>query len=449
MSDDADNHGRGRARGVPADWGALPEPVRGRLVELAAASLGELSEPDVPKRLRPVVRFAPAKRGRVAAAPLLASLRESRPFRTAVVAWARDNRSAALDTAAEDPVTAAAAAVLLDDEEAGALLTTIAERVEQASLRAERDAALARIERLEAELEQVRDELKVEREATQLARAERSQELERLRDRLRERGVELRRLREAEREARQELEGKGSAAAAERDDFAEQLAKQRRRAEAERARAERAEAEAERARQSAREAREADEVRLALLLDTLDGAASGLRAELNVAGTAADHGQRPADTVDNADNATALRQGGAVADAAGLHRLLTLAGAHLIIDGYNVTKTGYPDLVLAEQRQRLVRQLAALAARTSVEITVVFDGAGVVAVPSANVRGVRVLFSANGVPADDVITDMVEREPRGRPLIVATADREIITAVGRRGAFVLPPTVLLDELGKV
>ncbi|MPY78717.1 MAG: RNA-binding protein [Actinophytocola sp.] len=445
MPADADNHGHD-ARCVPADWGALPEPVRGRLVELAAASLGELSEADVPKRLRPVVRFAPAKRGRVAAAPLLASLRESRPFRTAVVAWARDNRPAALDVAAEDLVTAASAAVLLDAEDAGALLTTVAERGEQASLRAERDAALARIERLEAELEQVRDELKAEREATQLARAERSDELERLRDRLRERGVELRRLRNAEREARKELAGEGSKAAAARDDLAEQLAKQRRRADAERARAESAEADAERAWQSAREAREADEVRLALLLDTLDGAVGGLRAELNVTGAAAEYGQRPADTV---DNATALRHGGAVADTAGLQRLLTLAGAHLIIDGYNVTKTGYPELVLAEQRQRLVRQLAALAARTSVEITVVFDGAGVVAVPSANVRGVRVLFSANGVPADDVITGMVEREPRGRPLIVATADREIITAVGRRGAFALPPTVLLDELGRV
>ncbi|MPY98644.1 MAG: RNA-binding protein [Actinophytocola sp.] len=446
MPADADHKGQDGSRGVPADWGALPEPVRGRLVELAAASLGELSEADVPKRLRPVVRFAPAKRGRVAAGPLLASLREFRPFRTAVAAWARANRPAALDVAAEDPVAAAAAAVLVDDENAGTLLTTVAERGEQTSLRAERDAALARIERLEAELAQVRDELKAERAATQRARAERSEELERLRDRLRERGVELRRLRDAERAARQQLAGEGTRAEAERDDLVEQLAKVRRRAEAERARAESAEAEAQRARQSAREAREADEVRLALLLDTLDGAVSGLRGELNVTSTAADHGQRPADTV---ANATALRSGGAVADIAGLHRLLTLTGAHLIIDGYNVTKTGYPELVLAEQRQRLVRQLAALAARTSVEITVVFDGAGVVAVPSANVRGVRVLFSADGVPADDVITEMVACEPKGRPLIVATADREIITAVGKRSAFVLPPQILLDELARV
>lgn len=445
MPADADDPGQAAFRGVPSDWGALPEPVRGRLVELAAAALGELSETDVPKRLRPVVRFAPAKRGRVAAAPLLASLRESRPFRTAVVTWARTNRPDALDAAAADPVTAAAAAVLLDADEAAELLATVAERAEQASLRTQRDAALARIERLEAELDQVREELKAEQEATQQARSDRSEELERLRERLRQRGVELRKLRDAERSARQQLAGEGSKVAAERDELAEQLARQRRRADAERARAERAEADAQRARQSAREARQADEVRLALLLDTLDGAVSGLRAELNV--TATGYGQRPADTV---DNATVLRRsGGAVADVAALDRLLALAGAHLIVDGYNVTKTGYPELVLAEQRERLVRQLATLAARTSAEITVVFDGAGVVAVPATTVRGVRVLFSAEGVLADDVITGMVEREPKGRPLVVATADREIITAVGERGAFAVAPTVLLDQLGRV
>ncbi|MPY82716.1 MAG: RNA-binding protein [Actinophytocola sp.] len=447
MPADADDPGQAAFRGVPSDWGALPEPLRGRLVELAAAALGELSETDVPKRLRPVVRFAPAKRGRVAAAPLLASLRESRPFRTAVVTWARANRPDALDTAAADPVTAAAAAVLLDADEAGELLATVAERAEQASLRTQRDAALARIERLEGELDQVREELKAEQEATQQAWADRSEELERLRERLRQRGVELRKLRDAERSARQQLAGEGSKVAAERDELAEQLARQRRRADAERARAERAEADAERARQSAREARQADEVRLALLLDTLDGAVSGLRAELNVTGPTTGYGQRPADTV---DNATVLRRsGGAVADVAALDRLLALAGAHLIVDGYNVTKTGYPELVLAEQRERLVRQLATLAARTSAEITVVFDGAGVVAVPVTTVRGVRVLFSADGVPADDVITGMVEREPKGRPLVVATADREIITAVGERDAFAVAPTVLLDQLGRV
>ena len=42
----------------------------------------------------------------------------------------------------------------------------------------------------------------------------------------------------------------------------------------------------------------------------------------------------------------------------------TLPQVHLIVDGYNVTKTGYGELPLVDQRTRLVTALAALAART-------------------------------------------------------------------------------------
>ena len=37
-----------------------------------------------------------------------------------------------------------------------------------------------------------------------------------------------------------------------------------------------------------------------------------------------------------------------------LGRLLTLPRVHLVVDGYNVTKTGYGDLPLADQRERLL-----------------------------------------------------------------------------------------------
>ena len=47
---------------------------------------------------------------------------------------------------------------------------------------------------------------------------------------------------------------------------------------------------------------------------------------------------------------------------------------HLIVDGYNLTKTGYGELTLAEQRSRLVSSLGPLAARTAAEVTVAFDG---------------------------------------------------------------------------
>ena len=105
---------------------------------------------------------------------------------------------------------------------------------------------------------------------------------------------------------------------------------------------------------------------------------------------------------------------GRVEDPAALERLLALPAVHLVVDGYNVTKTGYPELSLADQRDRLVHQLAALGARTSAEVTLVFDGAGVIAVPAAAPRGVRVLFSDPGVLADDVIRALVTAEPEGQ-----------------------------------
>src|SRR5262249_35647044 len=158
-------------------------------------------------------------------------------------------------------------------------------------------------------------------------------------------------------------------------------------------------AEAEIARQSAREARDADEERLKLLVDTLAGATAGLRRELAL-GTGA---RRPADHVRGARSAAG--DGTQGRDAASLKRLLALSSVHLIVDGYNVTKTGYPELALSDQRDRLVQQLGALASRTGAEVTVVFDGAGVLAVPTAAIRGVRVLFSKPGVLADDVIRE--------------------------------------------
>ena len=138
-----------------------------------------------------------------------------------------------------------------------------------------------------------------------------------------------------------------------------------------------------------------------------------------------------------------------VRDAAALDQLLRLRGAHLIVDGYNVTKTGYAELALSDQRERLIQQLAALNARTGAETTVVFDGAGVVSVPTTTPRGVRVLFSDPGVLADDVIRSLVAAEPHGRPLVVATSDKEVVTSVRDHGAYSVASAVVLTALGRV
>jgi predicted RNA-binding protein with PIN domain len=222
-----------------------------------------------------------------------------------------------------------------------------------------------------------------------------------------------------------------------------QCDRERERAELATQRAQRAMAEAETARQAAREARAADEVRLALLVDTVAGAVAGLRRELALADQLPADGLRPADLV---RRGSALKTTPRVEDAAALDRLLALPVVHLVVDGYNVTKTGYPALTLSDQRNRLTGQLAALAARTGVEVTVVFDGAAVISVPTTTSRGVRVLFSDNGVLADDVIRELVAAEPRGRPVVVVTSDQAVAESVRRHGAYSVPSAVLLTRL---
>lgn len=424
------------------DWTVLPDAVRTRIAELGADALGALPKVDVPQQLRAVARFTPAKRARLGAGAIIASLRGSVAFRTAVVEWCREHRPATLDMAGDDPAAVAAAAVLLGSDNAPHYLELVSRRASDAGLRAQRDAAAVRAEKAETELAKARAELADVQGAVDRVRAEGEAELERLRKRLREQGVRVRHAKDEAENAAGEIERIRAEARAEVTALTDQRDRERDRAETERARAERAEADAEIARQSAREARQADEVRLALLVDTLDGAVTGLRRELALGGS----GPRPADLVRGATEAHGSV--GRVEDPAALDRLLALPTVHVVVDGYNVTKTGYPELSLSEQRERLIRQLAALAARTSAEVTLVFDGAGVVAVPTTTPRGVRVLFSDPGVLADDVIRALVTAEPEGRPVVVVTSDRAVADSVRRRGAHPVPSAVLLARIGR-
>jgi predicted RNA-binding protein with PIN domain len=433
----------GESADSTVDWSALPEPLRVRLAELGADALGEMAKVDVPQHLRPVAKFAPTKRARLGGAQVVAGLRDSANFRTAVVEWLRKNRPSTLEVTSPDPVTAAAAAVLTGDDVALHYVELVSRRVGDATLRAERDAAVARAERLESELERLKLERSQLDGVAERIRADAEIELERLRKRLREQGVKLREAKDAAAAAAAEVDKIQERTADEVKRLTAERDRERERAETERAKAQRAIADAEVARQSAREARQADEVRLALLVDTLDGAVTGLRRELALGGT----GPRPADLVRGAS----ASQGavGRVEDPAALDRLLALPAVHLVVDGYNVTKTGYPELSLSDQRDRLVHQLAVLAARTGAEVTLVFDGAGVVAVPASAPRGVRVLFSDPGVLADDVIRALVTAEPEGRPVVVVTSDRAVADSVRRRGAHPVPSAVLLARLGRV
>jgi predicted RNA-binding protein with PIN domain len=227
--------------------------------------------------------------------------------------------------------------------------------------------------------------------------------------------------------------------------------------EAQRADAERADeesrAELERLRAelaAAREGRSVEDMRIRLLLDTVLEASQGLRRELALPPVSV----RPAETVDAVEPGRmtpkdianrALSED----DPAIVDQLLALPQAHLVVDGYNVTKTGYPQMPLEKQRLRLLGQLAQLAAQTGAETTCVFDGAELAApVLLAPPRGVRVLFSKPGVTADELIRRLVRAEPPGRPVIVVSTDREVADGVARAGARPVASAVLLKRFSR-
>lgn len=130
--------------------------------------------------------------------------------------------------------------------------------------------------------------------------------------------------------------------------------------------------------------------------------------------------------------------------------LLRTPGVVLIVDGYNVSMTGWPELGAADQRRRLVAALHELAARTATHTEVVFDGADVdaVPVPAPRRRLVRVRFSPPGVEADDVVIDLVERLPAATPLVVASSDKRVRDGARRLGANLVHAGQLLDLLAR-
>lgn len=102
------------------------------------------------------------------------------------------------------------------------------------------------------------------------------------------------------------------------------------------------------------------------------------------------------------------------------------AGRLVLIDGYNVTRTHRSDLDLEGQRRWLVNLVAGAVATRRIEATVVFDGhASPGQGSSRRDRGVTVVFTPEGVTADDDLVFEVEALEPSRPVVVVTDDREL------------------------
>jgi predicted RNA-binding protein with PIN domain len=131
--------------------------------------------------------------------------------------------------------------------------------------------------------------------------------------------------------------------------------------------------------------------------------------------------------------------------------LVRVAGILLIVDGYNVTMASWPNLELSRQRHQLVDALAELAMRAGTLVQVVFDGADVAGrfgAPPAARRLMRVTFSPEGIEADQVIMDLVDRLDPGQAVVVATNDRRLQEGVRRRGGNVITVAQLLAVIGR-
>jgi predicted RNA-binding protein with PIN domain len=432
----------------------LPEGVRHRVVSVAADAFGGFTFSELPVSLRPYARFTPSRRVRYAATALAAALESDAAFRQKVASRLRDSQpelTGALDGGtpppAAEPLDVAAAAYLLRPPGWAKLVTTAGEEAQRADAERADEETLREVARLREEVEALQAQARTE---AARARAELDavrKESDALHRKLRAALSDVKRAEAAQRKLQAELEEVRAAAAHDRaaaDSESRRL----------RTRLVEAESAVEAGRRSAREGRSVEDVRLRLLLDTVLDAASGLRRELALPprDTMA---VRPADTVDAVapgqfsarDIATrALSE----TDPALLDQLLALPQAHLVVDGYNVTKTGYPSLPLEKQRLRLLGGLAALAAQSRAEVTCVFDGADLdMPMLLAPPRGVRVLFSKAGETADELIRRLVRAEPPGRQIVVVSADREVADGVAKAGARPVASTLLLKRLARV
>jgi predicted RNA-binding protein with PIN domain len=437
---------------LPAHPPLLPEGVRRHLSELAAAVLGDLDAQDVPASLQKVRAFAPARRARAGIGPLSVALDRDTAFRQHVAAAWRalhEDLGAAIDAgsipAATDPAPALSGVYLLRPPRWEGMIDTLATAVEQVGAHvavAQSEAALrAELKTAREEADRLREVLS--REQTRIVALE--EELAAARR-------ETRKQRSDADRARAQIRDVLAEVAAERERLQEQARTQQ---EASREAAERVQQAAERlehSRRAEREGRSLADARLRLLLDTVVEAASGLRRELAL--PPAD--LHPADLVTPAPAGPGAMPGVVAPSGHGrppqdpglLVQLLALPQVHLIVDGYNVTKSGYGSLPLSEQRRRLLHGLTALAARTGAEVTCCFDGAEVDAAGAWRSRGVRVLFSQAGTTADDLVRRLVRAEPQGRPVVVVSTDGEVARGARSAGAHPVPSEALLRLLAR-
>ena len=431
-------HPVGSDAGAYDELHALPDTVRARVVTLAAEVLPQV--PGLPPAVRRVAGFAPNRRARLGGSAIAEALDDDDlRDRVAVQVAARPGRD-------DDRVDAAARAWLSRGE-------GWTDLVLEALPAADDPGHAGR----ETELARLRDRLETAETALREARAKARAQLEdyksenaTLRRKLGESRSSERRARETAEEALGLAEEARSRAAALESGQDKELRRLR-------SRVEQLEAEQTALRREERRTSRADRdeatVRARLLLDAVIEAATGLRRELALPAVAGAPGDRVESELLDAEEVRAAGQAaGSVAvlgSGSVLEQVLSMPRSRLLVDGYNVSKSTWAESSLETQRQRLLRAIAPLVARTGAETTVVFDAANlsnrpVVAAP----RGVKVVFSPPGVIADDVLRDLVAAEPPGRTVVVVTDDQEVVRDARAAAARVASAAALVELLDR-
>ncbi|MEO3752193.1 NYN domain-containing protein [Streptomyces sp. B6B3] len=428
----------------------LPERVRHRVISLASDAFAGLTVSELPAPLRQYARFTPSRRVRFGGSAMATALESDPIFRQRVAARLRVTDSELAQAVergspppAADPAEVAAAAFVLRPPGWAKLVAAAGEEAQRAQAEHVEQERERELSRLREELAQARAAARHEGERLRGEVESARRETDAVRRKLRSALSDVRRGEAALRKVQSELDetrAESAAAKAQADGEARRL----------RTRLADAEEALEASRRAVREGRSLTDMRLRLLLDTVLEAAQGLRRELALPPATL----RPAETVEavtpgDVSPQEVARRALAEDDPALLDQLLALPQVHLVVDGYNVTKTGYPSMPLEKQRLRLLGGLAGLAAQSGAEVTCVFDGAELAApVLLAPPRGVRVLFSRPGQTADELIRRLVRAEPPGRPVVVVSADREVADGVAHAGARPVASALLLRRLSR-
>lgn len=125
-------------------------------------------------------------------------------------------------------------------------------------------------------------------------------------------------------------------------------------------------------------------------------------------------------------------------------------GAHLLVDGYNLARSGSVPLcgdpTSEEGRRELCALLAGYARGKGFRLTVVFDGRGSGRPDRGGVafKGGTAVYSSSRESADDVIRELARTAPAGT--VVVTSDRGLAATLASRSVTAISCPEFADRL---